>query len=216
MNALNALWWMRLKRRKTKALDSLQAQNFTFLDLPDALKIHTENAKQICRQASLPEAIAEQLRDRCIDSCNSNKEILAAAKREAEALLGETNRDVALQKLEEMRNTAIKAATENVEKIYDFAERLINQFPGHDELAPGYDLQEDMTNVFIHTAFWMEYALRGLSSGLRYITKKQDQLMAGDSKPLDAATDQSSHQIDTAVREIRSLFALSFTDYVVL
>lgn len=172
LEALNSLWWIRLKKRKTQVLNALQTQDFTYLDLPDALRVHTTNPKEVCRQAHLPEAVANELRDRCIDTCKANKEILAAAKEEARVLLGEKDGDLVLYKLDEMCSTALRSANKNIEKIYDFAERLIDQFPDRDE-HPGYDLKEDMTDLFIHTAYWVEYSFRGLSNGLRHIKKRQ-------------------------------------------
>ncbi|KAI4869845.1 hypothetical protein F4820DRAFT_470723 [Hypoxylon rubiginosum] len=212
---LRTFWWLRIKARKARVLRALETEDFTYLNLPDALRAHSTIPKQICRLGGISESVIDRLRDACIGACEASKKILASAKLDVEAANGEAHRGELVDKLGGIHNKAKQQAIDQVHKVYSAAELLINRFPGP-ELVPGHDLPEQATDLFLHAAYWIEYSFRGLVSGLKYISSKKDLLMEGDSKPLDTAGETCNHEVDAAISEIEKLFVATPEDYVII
>ncbi|XXH01557.1 hypothetical protein Hte_007917 [Hypoxylon texense] len=212
---IDNFWWVRLKARKTRVLEALASEDFTYLNLPDALCGHTTDAKRICGLAGLSETIIDQLKDACISTCEANKEIVSSVKRNMEKVKGETDRDAIAKKLEGQHGRAKQKAARQIHQLYELAERTINRFPGPD-IVPLHDLPEQATDLFLNAAYWIEYSVRALLSGLKYMSKKVDSLMEGDSKPLDAATDITYHEVEAAKSETVTLFLATPEDFVMV
>ncbi|KAI1773102.1 hypothetical protein F4818DRAFT_443465 [Hypoxylon cercidicola] len=206
---LETVFWVRIKRRKTRLLDALRTEDFTYLNLPGAISAHCSDPKLFCREAGLPVSVIDKLRDFCIETCNASQEVLGSARREAAEVVGEPDRDVLVQKWGVIRNRAKVLATGRIQELYEFAEKTVTRFPGP-------DLPEQAADLFIHAAYWIEYAFRALVSGLRYISSKVDLLMAGDPKPLDGARDICKLEVSAAIDEIKALFRASPDDFVIV